>query len=77
MSEQETKKEMSPEEIKQMQDKMEKFYDERTPFLEKQCKYEELAGRIEAARYLRMESIAKQAHLSSQLSEDKKETPKK
>jgi hypothetical protein len=60
----ETKKELSPEEIKAMQEKMDKFYEERIPFLEKQCRYEELTSRIEVARFNRNEAMYKGAQLA-------------
>ena len=66
---QESMKQPSPEEIKEMQTKMTNFYEENTPFLEKQCKYEELKTRIEVARYSFMEAIAKQANLRAQMNQ--------
>jgi hypothetical protein len=59
---------LTPEEIKARMETMEKFYDERIPFLEKQCKYEELTARIEMARYNRFESTAKFAQLHARVS---------
>jgi hypothetical protein len=67
----ETKKELSPEEIKAMQDKMDKFYGERIPFLEKQCKYEELTSRIEVARFNRNEAMFKGAQLAMHIQGNK------
>jgi len=69
MEQQENQKGPTPEEIKVMQAKMDKFYEENTPFLEKQCKYEELKTRIEVARYSFMEAMAKQANLHAQMSQ--------
>ncbi len=65
MEDQDTiKKELSPEEIKAMQVKMDEFYDERLPFLEKQCKYEEYTSRIEVARFNRNKAMYDTAQLA-------------
>lgn len=70
MQDQETiKQELSQEEIKSMQVKMDKFYDERLPFLEKQCKYEEYTSRIEVARFNRNEAMYKLAQLTQHVDE--------
>ena len=55
---------LTPEEIAERKANMEKFYDEQTPFLVKQCKYEELASRIEVARFNRNEAMYKAAQLA-------------
>lgn len=57
-------KKLTPEEIAQRKAQMEKFYDEQLPFLEKQCKYEELTSRIEVARFTRNEAMFKSAQLA-------------
>jgi len=66
---------LTPEEIKARMKTMEEFYEERLPFLEKQCKYEELTARIEMARYNRLEATAKFAQLHARINDKPVEKP--
>lgn len=69
MQNQQTVENLTPEQILEMEQKMNKFYDENTPLLEKRCKYEELKARIEQANYNFMEAMAKQANLHAQMNQ--------
>lgn len=58
-------KEPTPEEIKAYKEKMEKFYDEEIPFLEKKAKYEELQAIIDEARLRQFTSMLRLAQLQN------------
>lgn len=45
---------MTVEELTARKEEMRKFYDDSIPYLESQCKHEELLARISEARYKRM-----------------------
>lgn len=66
MSEQDQpQREPTPEEIKEYKEKMEKFYDEEIPFLEKKAKYENLLATIDEARLRQLTSILRLAQLQA------------
>lgn len=45
---------MTAEELNARKEEMRKFYDESIPYLESQCKHEELLARISEARFKRI-----------------------
>jgi len=44
---------LSPEELEQRKEEMKEFYDQATPYLESQLKYEQLLTNVEEARFKR------------------------
>lgn len=57
-------REPTPEEIQEMRDRMESYYDNQIPFLEKQVKYENLLADIELARAKRIEMTIRIAQMT-------------
>jgi len=66
------------EELKEMRKKMDDYYEEQFPFLEKQLKYEELLTSIEVSRYRRLEAMIRIAQIEQgPQSEKPKENPER
>lgn len=57
-------REPTPEEIQEMRDRMQSYYDNQIPFLEKQKQYEILLADIEQARARRIEMTIRIAQMT-------------
>jgi hypothetical protein len=57
-------REPTPEEIAEMRDRMQSYYEQQIPFLEKQLKYENLLADIELARAKRIEMTIRIAQMT-------------
>ena len=78
----EEKPQYTPEQLKEMRDKTDKFYDEQIPYLEKQYKYFDLLAKIEEAKTREMTAMYQSARLfaasqDAEEGEGKPETEKK
>lgn len=63
-NEETVEKEPTPEEIQEMRDRMQSYYENQIPFLEKQLKYENLLAEIELARAKRIEMTIRIAQMT-------------
>ena len=69
-------KEMTPEEIAKIKENRQaalKFWEEETPFLEKQAAYEEAVTRIEVAKMTRIEIMMAKAQFMKKPDESKED----
>jgi hypothetical protein len=57
-------REPTPEEIKEMRERMQSYYENQIPFLETQLKYENLLADIELARAKRIEMTIRIAQMT-------------
>ena len=69
-SEPQVEKEPTPEEIAEMRERMQVYYDNQIPFLQKQKEYETLLADIEMARARRIEMTIRIAQMTMGPSED-------
>lgn len=81
-SEPQVEKEPTPEEIAEMRERMQAYYDNQIPFLQKQKDYETLLAEIEMARARRIEMTIRIAQMTmgpqeEQDDEQQVEEPKK
>lgn len=81
-SEPQVEKEPTPEEIAEMRERMQAYYDNQIPFLQKQKDYETLLAEIEMARARRIEMTIRIAQMTmgpqeEQDDEQQAEEPKK
>lgn len=67
-------KEPTAEEIQEMRDRMQSYYDNQIPFLEKQLKYENLLADIELARAKRIEMTIRIAQMTMGPQQEEEET---
>jgi len=63
-NEETVEKEPTPEEIQEMRERMQSYYENQIPFLEKQLKYENLLADIELARAKRIEMTIRIAQMT-------------
>jgi hypothetical protein len=59
-----TKTALTDEQVKEQRDKLLKYYEDSTPMLERQLKYEELRAKIASMQYHRKEAEVKMAQLT-------------
>lgn len=74
MTEQEVtapQQEPTPEEIREMRDRMHEYYKDQIPFLESQKEYETLLSEIEIARLRRIDATLRIAQLTAPPQEQK------
>ena len=64
MNEETLEKEPTAEEIQEMRERMQSYYENQIPFLEKQLKYENLLAEIELARAKRIEMTIRIAQMT-------------
>ena len=67
-------KEPTAEEIQEMRERMQSYYDNQIPFLEKQLKYENLLADIELARAKRIEMTIRIAQMTMGPQQEEEET---
>jgi len=67
-------KEPTAEEIQEMRERMQSYYENQIPFLEKQLKYENLLADIELARAKRIEMTIRIAQMTMGPQEEELET---
>ena len=68
-------KEPTTEEIQEMRERMQSYYENQIPFLEKQLKYENLLADIELARAKRIEMTIRIAQMTMGPQEEENEEP--